>query len=115
MRPGGGIDMLVTFPRGSADLTPQARAEARSFAQAMAAPQMASMRFVIEGHTDSRGNYDTNVALSQHRADAVADYLATQGVDRSRLTTKGYGPDRPLRGTAASAPSNRRVEFVKAR
>lgn len=114
VRPGGGIDMQVSFKLGSAEMTPQARAEARAFAQAMAAPQMANMRFAIEGHTDSSGARDRNLELSQKRADAVADYLASQGVDRSRLTTKGFGPDRPIRGLPASAGANRRVEFVKA-
>ena len=111
--PGGGLDMLVTFRLGSAEMTPQARAEARAFAQAMAAPQMAGMRFAIEGHTDASGAHDKNMALSQARAQSVVDYLVAQGVDSSRLSAKGYGPDRPLRGTRATAPANRRVEFVK--
>lgn len=113
VRPGGGIDMQVTFPLGSAQMTPRAQAEARAFAQAMSAPQMAGMRFAIEGHTDAVGARDKNMALSQARAQSVVDYLVAQGVDTGRLTAKGYGPDRPLRGTRATAPANRRVEFVK--
>jgi len=113
VRPGGGIDMLVTFPLGSAQMTPRAQAEARAFAQAMSAPQMAAMRFAIEGHTDATGARDQNMALSQARAQSVVDYLVSQGIDTTRLTARGYGPDRPLRGTRATAPDNRRVEFVK--
>ncbi len=113
VRPGGGVDMLVTFRLGSAEMTPQAQAEARAFAQAMAAPQMAGLRFAIEGHTDATGTRDKNMALSQARAQSVVDYLVGQGVDSGRLTAKGYGPDRPIRGTRATAPANRRVEFVK--
>jgi len=113
VRPGGGIDMLVTFGRNSADMTAQARSEARSFAQAMAAPQLAGMHFTIEGHTDATGTRDGNMALSQARAQSVVDYLVQQGVDPTRLTARGYGPDRPIRGTSAYAPANRRVEFVK--
>lgn len=113
VQPGGGIDMLLTFPRGSAQLTPQAQAEARAFAKAMAAPQMAGLRFAIEGHTDASGVRDRNMTLSQARAQSVVDYLVAQGVDSSRLTAKGYGPDRPVRGLRATAPANRRVEFVK--
>ncbi len=113
VRPGGGIDMLVTFPLGSAQMTPRAQTEARAFAQAMSAPQMAGMRFAIEGHTDASGARDKNMALSQARAQSVVDYLVSQGVDTGRLTAKGYGPDRPIRGTRATAPANRRVEFVK--
>lgn len=113
VQPGGGLDMLVTFKLGSAQLTPQAEAEARAFAQAMAAPQLAGMHFAIEGHTDSSGARDRNVALSQARAQSVVDYLVSRGVDPARLTAKGYGPDRPIRGMSAAAPGNRRVEFVK--
>ena len=113
VQPGGGVDMLVTFRLGSAEMTPQAQAEARSFAKAMGAPAMAGLRFAIEGHTDATGARDTNMALSQARAQSVLDYLVGQGVDASRLSAKGFGPDRPLRGTRATAPANRRVEFVK--
>jgi OOP family OmpA-OmpF porin len=111
--PGGGIDMLVTFRLGSAQMTPQAQAEARAFAKAMAAPQMAGLRFAIEGHTDATGDRTRNMALSQARAQSVMDYLVTHGVDAARLTARGYGPDRPIPGTRLTAPANRRVEFVK--
>jgi outer membrane protein OmpA-like peptidoglycan-associated protein len=113
VRPGGGIDMQLTFPLGSSELTPGAQAEARAFAKAMQAPQMTGLRFAIEGHTDARGQRDRNMTLSKARAQSVVDYLVAQGVDAGRLTAKGYGSDRPLRGTSATAPANRRVEFVK--
>ena len=113
VQPGGGIDMLVTFRLGSAEMTPQAQAEARAFAQAMGAPAMAGLHFAIEGHTDATGTRDKNMTLSQARAQSVMDYLVAQGVDSSRLTAKGYGPDRPVRGTKPTSPANRRVEFVK--
>jgi len=114
VRPGGGLDMLVTFKLGSAEMTPQAQAEARAFAKAMAAPQLAGMRFAIEGHTDASGTREQNLLLSQQRAQSVVDYMVAQGIDPGRMTAKGYGPDRPIRGTRATAPANRRVEFVKA-
>jgi outer membrane protein OmpA-like peptidoglycan-associated protein len=109
----GGLDMLVNFKLGSAQLTSQAQAEARAFAQAMSAPQMAGMRFTIEGHTDASGSRDKNMALSQARAQSVVDYLVGQGVDAGRLTARGYGPDKPVQGKRPSSPINRRVEFVK--
>jgi outer membrane protein OmpA-like peptidoglycan-associated protein len=109
----GGIDMLITFPNGSADLTEQGKAEARAFAQALGSPALAGMRFTIDGHTNATGSRDLNLDLSKRRADAVAAYLASLGVDGSRLETKGYGFDKPRPGTSPRAGINRRVEFAK--
>lgn len=104
------MDLRVSFLLGSAVLTPQAQEEAKVFAQALERPELASKRFLIEGHTDSSGSRALNIDLSQRRAQAVADYLATLGVSSDRLQVRGYGPDRPLPGLPASAPQNRRVE-----
>lgn len=68
----------------------------------------------IEGHTDSVGSVDRNMALSQGRAQAVKDYLAGHGVPARNLEAKGYGPTLPLDSNASDAgrERNRRVEFV---
>jgi outer membrane protein OmpA-like peptidoglycan-associated protein len=109
----GGLDMQVSFDNGSAILTEQAKAEARAFAEAMRSPALAGMRFSIDGHTDAVGNRDYNLDLSKRRAQSVADYLATLGIDAARLDTHGYGFDKPRPGTAPRSPVNRRVEFAK--
>jgi OOP family OmpA-OmpF porin len=51
--------------------------------------------------------------LSQQRADSVLQFLANQGIDRSRLVARGYGESRPVTDntSAASRERNRRVEF----
>lgn len=74
----------------------------------------ASMRLRIEGHTDGRGVRNSNVRLSQARADSVRAYLAGHGVEISRMESKGFGPDQPIETnrTAAGREKNRRVEFV---
>lgn len=68
----------------------------------------------IEGHTDDVGDEEYNLKLSRKRAQAVARYLTKNGIDRSRLTYRGYGEGRPLLGKtdAESRSKNRRVEFV---
>jgi outer membrane protein OmpA-like peptidoglycan-associated protein len=73
-----------------------------------------SMKVRIEGHTDGRGKRQTNLRLSQARADAVKAYLAGAGVDAERLESKGFGPDQPIETnrTTAGRERNRRVEFV---
>lgn len=107
------INLSLSFPTGSATLTPAAAAQARTFGQALLMPQLASMRFRIEGHTDGVGNRAGNIALSRRRAQSVADYLVSMGVPRTRIEVQGYGPDRPLPGTGRNSPQNRRVEAVR--
>ncbi len=107
------VNLSLNFPTGSAALTPAAQAQARTFGNALMMPQLATMRFRIEGHTDAVGSRAGNVALSRRRAQSVADYLVSLGVPRSRIEVQGYGPDRPLAGTGRNSPQNRRVEAVR--
>ncbi len=67
----------------------------------------------VIGHTDSTGAADYNYNLSDRRARSVANYLAAQGVDQSRMLTQGVGPDQPIstNSTDAGRASNRRVEL----
>jgi outer membrane protein OmpA-like peptidoglycan-associated protein len=104
------MDLRLSFLLGSAELTAQAREEAKVFAEALRRPELAAKQFLIEGHTDSSGSRALNLDLSKRRAQAVADYLSSLGVSRDRLQVRGYGPDRPLPGHRASSPDNRRVE-----
>ncbi|HYI63736.1 MAG TPA: OmpA family protein [Allosphingosinicella sp.] len=110
---GQRVNLRLSFESGSARLTAAAEAEARIFGQSLMLPQLANMRFRIEGHTDSVGTRASNLTLSQRRAQSVADYLAAMGVPRERLEVVGYGPDRPMPGTRGTAGENRRVEAVR--
>jgi len=67
----------------------------------------------IEGHTDNKGRDETNLELSQKRADAVKQALAERGVDLQRMAAKGIGAARPIADNASSAGrrKNRRVEI----
>ena len=68
----------------------------------------------IEGHTDSRGSPDTNMLLSQRRADSVRTYLVSQGIPSERIKAVGMGETRPLasNNTSEGRAQNRRVEIV---
>lgn len=68
----------------------------------------------VAGHTDNAGPADQNRTLSQKRADAVVKYLVDKGIDKIRLSAKGYGPDKPIADNkdAKGKQKNRRVEFV---
>ena len=110
---GQRVNLRLSFPSGSASLTGATLTQAEAFAQALLRPQLRNMRFQIEGHTDSVGSRASNIALSQRRARALADFLVRAGVDPNRLVVRGYGPDQPIPGTRASAGENRRVEAVR--
>ena len=70
-------------------------------------------RLVVEGHTDSTGEASYNYSLSERRANSVANYLASHGVDRERLITQGFGVDQPIADNDSSSGRalNRRVEL----
>ena len=70
---------------------------------------------LLEGHCDERGTIQYNVALGEHRADSVREYLQRGGIAASRIVTKSWGEERPLDfGKAEEAYArNRRVEFFK--
>ncbi len=74
-------------------------------------PQL--VRVEIQGHTDDVGTDETNLKLSQRRAQAVRDYLVDKGVKKARLVAEGYGSTKPIESndTEAGRSANRRVQF----
>ena len=71
-------------------------------------------RIRIEGNTDNTGNYSSNVALSQRRAQSVAEYLITEyGMPKNRFVIVGHGPDQPVasNNTEIGKAQNRRTDF----
>ena len=68
----------------------------------------------IQGHTDSRGTDEYNMGLSVRRATTVANYLQSQGIAATRITTKGFGESAPAytNDTPEGMAQNRRVEFL---
>ena len=72
------------------------------------------IRVEISGHTDNYGSKLRNKRLSLHRADAVRSFLTSKGIDPRRVTTAGYGEDKPLASNDDEKEGralNRRVEF----
>ncbi|WP_337184547.1 OmpA family protein [Shinella sp.] len=67
----------------------------------------------VDGHTDSVGNAGYNQDLSERRANSVANYLASRGIDPRRMSALGYGLERPIASNASEAgrAQNRRVEI----
>jgi len=71
-----------------------------------------NLKIQLSGHTDSDGNDDHNMVLSDNRAKAVVDYLIKKGIKADRLTWKGYGETQPIQpnDTAEHKQDNRRTE-----
>lgn len=109
------INLPVEFKTGSAELTPQAIKTITILARALTSPELARYHFRIEGHTDTVGSPETNKALSEQRAAAVADYLIQKfGVAADRLVSVGKGEEDLAIPTPPQTPEqrNRRVQIV---
>ena len=104
--------LAVGFETGSFALTAAGRRQADQLLAALKGPKLAGRRVVVSGHTDSVGDRAANLELSSRRAEALVDYLATNGIDRASLKAKGYGFDRPLPGVSLRAGAQRRVEIA---
>ncbi len=102
----------VLFVRGTTDFIGSSYAELDLIAEMMM--NNPSMKIELSGHTDAVGNAQLNLRLSQERVDAVINYLIDGGIDRSRLSGKGYGGTVPVASNATEATRklNRRVEFT---
>jgi outer membrane protein OmpA-like peptidoglycan-associated protein len=103
----------VLFPSGGDVLSPIAQQSLDQVAKALE-EQSPETGIVIEGHTDSRGSTSTNDSLSQRRAQAVANYLATRGIESTRIQAVGRGENQPIASndTTDGRASNRRVEII---
>jgi outer membrane protein OmpA-like peptidoglycan-associated protein len=106
------IEDVVQFEFDSAILLEESKRLLSEVARVM--EERADIRKVeIGGHTDSQGRESYNRRLSEQRAQAVRDYLVSQGISRDRLTAKGFGPSQPIASndTEDGRFQNRRVEF----
>ena len=68
----------------------------------------------VEGYTDSRGTANSNIELSQRRADAVRTYLVQRGYEADRIVSHGLGEDSPIadNNSVEGRANNRRVEII---
>jgi len=112
----GQIKILdqVKFKTGSAEILPGK--DSQEVLEAVLKvmkdhPEITKVR--IEGHTDNTGTQKINTKLSGDRAASVVKWLTKNGIAADRLTSKGYGPDRPIdtNTTEEGRRNNRRVEF----
>lgn len=102
----------LEFENGKADILPSMHADLDKLANFLIDHPDFSLN--ISGHTDSQGSEDSNLRLSQARADAIRAYLTfTFKISADRISARGYGSSRPLveEHTEEDRKLNRRVEF----
>jgi outer membrane protein OmpA-like peptidoglycan-associated protein len=102
----------ILFETDSARLAPSAADLVRRISDTM--KKHPNLKISVVGHTDSTGDYNYNVQLSERRAKAFADALIKDGVAANRLTAVGVGPQSPVapNDTPEGRAQNRRVELV---
>ncbi len=109
------VNLTVEFATGSANLTPAATHTLDELGRALTSSTLSGYRYRIEGHTDTVGTHESNLALSQQRAAKVLEYLAAKwGVDRAKVETVGLGDTQLLVPTGPNVPQprNRRVTVI---
>ncbi|MGY3453531.1 OmpA family protein [Bradyrhizobium sp. USDA 4353] len=102
----------IRFATGSAELSRESLALLDHIVDVAQRCKDAEIR--IEGHTDNVGDEADNIDLSKRRAAAVVSYISEAGIDTSRMTSEGYGQNRPVASndSAEGRAQNRRIEFV---
>ncbi|HTK82399.1 MAG TPA: OmpA family protein [Bacteroidota bacterium] len=103
----------IVFKSGSAEITSESEDILTKAYNTL--EQNPEIEVEIDGHTDNSGRHASNMKLSQNRADAVKTWLTGKGIAASRITTKGFGPDKPIASnkTAEGKQKNRRIEFLR--
>ena len=106
------FDNNLLFDRGQSTLRAGVRADLADLASSL--QKYPGHDLSIDGHASTDGSSDLNQRLSEARAQAVANFLASNGVSRSRMNARGYGETQPLvqENTEADRELNRRVEIA---
>ncbi|HRO07491.1 MAG TPA: OmpA family protein [Saprospiraceae bacterium] len=111
-----GTPLPIFYKLNSAELTSESKKVIDQRLLPLLQGKQASVE--IMSHTDAQGNPEYNMALSQQRAQSVVDYLASKGINRSRMIAKGFGDTqlinhckKGVQCTDAEHQKNRRTEF----
>jgi outer membrane protein OmpA-like peptidoglycan-associated protein len=113
MEDGKVVASGIRFDSGKASLKPESMGIINEMVEVM--EKHPELKISIEGHTDSDGNVEDNMKLSEARAQTVKGTMVQLGVSSDRLTIKGFGESVPItpNDTPEGKANNRRVEFVK--
>ena len=105
----------ILFNSGKATIRPESNLKLEEIVKVM--NNFSTANFVLEGYTDSTGSVVKNLQLSKDRAAAVKEYLVANGINADRLSSEGYGIEKPIASnkTEAGRAQNRRVEILLAK
>jgi OOP family OmpA-OmpF porin len=109
----GSVSLQINFETGKSTIVPESQSIVNQIAEMLQSD--GTLRISIEGHTDNVGTPAANKTLSENRAKAVMNALIAKGIDKSRLSSKGWGQEKPVADNATDEgkAKNRRVEIVK--
>jgi len=109
----GSIALYINFETGKANIKPESQGIIDQIVQML--KDNPTLKISIEGHTDNVGTPQSNQKLSENRAKAVMNAIIAKGIDKSRLSSKGWGQTKPISDnkTEEGRAKNRRVEIVK--
>jgi outer membrane protein OmpA-like peptidoglycan-associated protein len=109
----GFIALYLNFETGKSDIKPESQPILDQIVEML--KQNPDLKISIEGHTDNVGSDKSNKALSENRAKSVMNALVSAGIEKSRLSSKGWGATKPIadNSTEDGRFKNRRVEIVK--
>ena len=102
----------IQFVQSKAELLPDAQPALEQLAAFLT--NNPTMEIELAGHTDNQGDFDENLRLSKQRVEVVKAYLVANGIAANRISTRGYGPTRPIGNNNAETTRqlNRRVEMT---
>lgn len=105
------LEERIHFELDRSELTPEARATLAAKVEILRSAPALTLR--IDGHADARGSDEYNLALSKRRAAEAKRFLASQGIQESRLEAVGYGEEQPLDSSSSETAwaANRRAGF----
>ncbi len=109
----GHVALNILFDTGKSTIKPESQSIVDEIYKMLS--DNIDIKVSIEGHTDNVGNPAKNKKLSEDRANAVMNALIAKGVSKSRLSSAGWGQEKPVadNGTDEGKAQNRRVEIVK--
>ncbi len=109
----GKAILYINFDTGKSTIKKESMSIIEQIIEMM--KQAPDIKISVEGHTDSDGSNESNLKLSEQRAKAVVDAIVNDGIDKIRLSSTGFGEEKPIadNNTEEGKAKNRRVELIK--